>query len=346
MSTPPTLPDAVLRRAPSREALATMAAAIRPGSQVGAIRRLRGGVSSGMHAVQLRGPGTEQQWVVVRRYGAWRLQHDPHVAERERATLAALARVGAPAPLPIWLDASGAVFGCQTLVTSRVPGRGLLAPRDLDGWVRQLAEALARIHAAPLHTDELSLLIDQRDAPARLLERAEPPDFLVERRLGSEVWYALHERWPRIAPVRQPAIVHGDFWPGNTLFRYGKLSAVVDWEQVVRGDPAQDVACCRLDLTLLSGMPAADAFLDAYLAVSGRALHDLAFWELYQSTWAIETLEEWVKGYADLGRTDLTSTVAHARLERFVAGAMARAAMTDRPSQTEPDPSSEHVAGG
>src|SRR5688572_28757261 len=119
-SLPPTLPDAALRRAPARDALAVVCAAVQPGGTVGTVRRLRGGISSGMHAVDLVGPGDERRWVVVRRYGAWRLGQDPRVAEQEWATLTALARVGAPTPRPIWLDTSGTVFGCPTIVTSRM----------------------------------------------------------------------------------------------------------------------------------------------------------------------------------------------------------------------------------
>jgi aminoglycoside phosphotransferase (APT) family kinase protein len=262
--------------------------------------------------------------VVVRRYGEWRIRQFPRAAEQEWAALTALARVGAPSPRPIWLDRGGTLFGCPTIVTSKLPGKGLLAPRDLGGWVRQLAEALAGIHAAPLESGELALLVDQRDALVRLLERDRPPTELVDRPLGVEVWSAMRRWWSNVAPAA-PAIVHGDYWPGNTLWRYGRLTGVVDWEQVRRGDPAQDVGCCRLDLTLLIGPEAADAFLHAYQAAGGRHVERLFFWELLAATGAIESVEEWVKGYHDLGRTDLAPAEARTRLKRFAAEALARA---------------------
>src|SRR3712207_1788623 len=53
---PPTLPESDLRRAPSHAALAVLCAAIQPGGRVGTVRRLRGGIASGMHAVDLVGP--------------------------------------------------------------------------------------------------------------------------------------------------------------------------------------------------------------------------------------------------------------------------------------------------
>lgn len=329
----PTLTDAELRRAPSREALAVVAEAIKPGADTGRVRRLRGGIASGMHAVELIAPGGQRQWIVVRRYGKWRVERDPQVGEREWAALTALARAGAPTPRPLWLDSGGVVFGCPTIVLSRVPGRGDLAPRDLAGWIRQLAEALARIHAVPLAEDELSVLIDQRTELDRLLARETAPKELAEQPLGPEAWSALRAWWPRVrqserferCAMESPTIIHGDYWPGNTLWRYGKLTGVIDWEQVRCGDPIHDVACCRLDLTLLFGPEAADLFLQAYEAAAGRKSDRLFFWALVIASHALSEVEQWVEGYRDLGRTDLTGVLARARLERYAAEALAQA---------------------
>jgi aminoglycoside phosphotransferase (APT) family kinase protein len=320
----PSIPDADLPRAPSRAVLARLCAEIQPGSEVRAVRRLKGGVSSGMHAVQLAGPGDASRWVVVRRYGEWRVKHQPQAPAQEWATLTALARVGAPTPRPVWMDPSGAIFGCPTLVTTLMPGRGLLLPRDVSRWVTDLAQALATIHAAPLQPDELALLPDQRDALVRLLDRDAAPPELTGRPQGTAVWEAMRRLWPSIEPVPS-RIVHGDYWPGNTLWLRGRLSAVIDWEQARRGNPAQDVGCCRQDLALLLGHKAADAFLQAYEDLTGRPVKQLVFWDLYMITWSTGQLDTWLKGYHDLGRTDISSEEAHARLARYTADALARA---------------------
>jgi aminoglycoside phosphotransferase (APT) family kinase protein len=319
-----TLTDAELRRAPSPSSLAVLCAAIQPGGQVGAVRRLRGGIASGMHAVVLVGADGERRRVVVRRYGAWRLGRDPRVAEREWSTLAALARAGVPVPRPLWLDKGGVVFGCPTLVTSRLPGRGMLTSRDEADWVRQLAETLGRIHAAPLSASELEILLGQHADLADLLERDAPPPDLAKLPGIPEVWSAMRRWWPHL-DGSVAALVHGDYWPGNTLWRYGRLTGVIDWEQARRGDPAQDVGCCRLDLALLAGPEASEAFRRAYEAATGRSVHHLFFWDLYMVTWALENLEHWISGYHDLGRTDITVEIARDRLARFTAAALADA---------------------
>jgi aminoglycoside phosphotransferase (APT) family kinase protein len=131
--------------------------------------------------------------------------------------------------------------------------------------------------------------------------------------------------WPQI-DTSSSTLLHGDYWSGNTLWRYGRLTGVVDWEQPRRGNPGQDVGCCRLDLAVLIGAEASDAFLHAYQHATGRALPDLPFWDLYMTTWALPSIDEYIVGYHDLGRTDLMVDEARARLDRFIVDALARAA--------------------
>lgn len=278
-----------------------------------------------MHAVKFVGPGDTTRWVIVRRYGSWRVQHQPEAPAQEWATLTALARVGAPTPQPLWMDPVGALFGCPTLVTSMMPGRGDLLPRNPTRWLTELAQALATIHAAPLLPEELAILPDQQATLTRFLEEADaPPAELAAQPHGTAVWEAMRRLWPTVEHG-PPRIVHGDFWPGNTLWHRGGLTAVIDWEQARRGNPAQDIGCCRQDLALLLGAGAAETFLHAYETASGRPVPQLVFWDLYMITWSLGQLDGWLRGYHDLGRTDLSLDVANARLEAWIADALARA---------------------
>ena len=133
------------------------------------------------------------------------------------------------------------------VVVTRLPGRTDLAPRDLDSWLRQLGRTLANIH--------------RRVAPNRL-----PPmekQSWIRRRLASEdlatyargtEMRAAIEHWISQASFRRDSLVHGDFWPANTLWLRGELTGVVDWVYACRGDAGFDVASCRLDLALLFGL--------------------------------------------------------------------------------------------
>jgi aminoglycoside phosphotransferase (APT) family kinase protein len=299
--------------------------AVLPSGRVGRVRRMRGGVSSAIHAVDLLGPDGEPLRLVVRRYGPWRLKHDPDVAVREWQTLELLSHVGVPAPLPVWRDDRGVMFGGPALVVTRLPGRGQIAPRDLEGYVGQLARTLAAIHAAPGPDDDLSFLADQRIRLDQAIVKGPEPEHIAGYPEGEMVWTALREWWPKLEPAAAPTLLHGDYWPGNTMWTRGRLSAVVDWEQPLRGDPGQDVGCGRLDLALLFGPEAPDMFLRAYEQASGRHIPHLFFWDLHATSWALPVPHHWLPAYHGLGRTDITPEILRDRFHAFVLDALGRA---------------------
>ena len=68
------------------------------------------------------------------------------------------------------------------------------------------------------------------------------------------MWAAAQRGWRRVSQLpERRALVHGDYWPGNLLWRRGRLIGVIDWEQPRLGDPTKDVATCRGDLNILFG---------------------------------------------------------------------------------------------
>lgn len=108
--------------------------------------------------------------------------------------------------------------------------------------------------------------------------------------------------------TRAPAVLtHYDFWSGNTLWRGGVLTGVVDWSGGGLGPRGFDVGWCRLDLYLLYGEPIAGMFLDAYETASNSALPDRLVWDLWAVARSYEQVESWAPNYRDLGRADLTA---------------------------------------
>ena len=100
-------------------------------------------------------------------------------------------------------------------------------------------------------------------------------------------------------PDRNRAVLlHGDYWPGNVLWRDGCLVAVIDWEDACLGDPLADLATARVELLCRYGRDAMDRFTDRYVA----AHHDttgplrmeaLPLWEVYVSAAALATMGDW-----------------------------------------------------
>lgn len=74
----------------------------------------------------------------------------------------------------------------------------------------------------------------------------------------------LEENAPR--EVARLAYIHGDFAPYNALQDKGRLTAVIDWEFIHLGDPAEDVGYCRKYMEALLPW---DEFLQAYYAAGG-----------------------------------------------------------------------------
>ena len=138
--------------------------------------------------------------------------------------------------------------------------------------------------------------------------------------LQEAVWQTAQALWPEVK-TSQRSLVHGDYWPGNVLWRHGQLISVLDWEISRIGDPTKDVATCRGDLTVIFGLQAADAFLEAYLRAGGQ-VDNLRFWDLVVSTWAVREMEGWAVAYPRLGRADITPAVACERIRLFARAAL------------------------
>lgn len=86
------------------------------------------------------------------------------------------------------------------------------------------------------------------------------------------------------------------------------LTGVVDWTGAGIGPRSLDVGWCRLDLYLLHGEHAADAFLDSYQAACGSGLAGRLLADLWAVARSHEHVETWEPNYSDLGRADLTAT--------------------------------------
>jgi aminoglycoside phosphotransferase (APT) family kinase protein len=282
-----------LDRAPSRQALQRWCDIALPGWRPVTVRRLRGGLDTAMHAVDLLGPAGERWRVVLKRFDPLHTSRGVRVAcSTMWQALAAVERLGLPAPRPIWHDAEGQVFGTAALVMTRVPGRVEWNPPNprVD---RQLA---------PLQRDP-SLLDSHPDGAA------------------------LRDTLLRLRPhvrCERPVLIHGDLHPGNVLWRRGRLQAVVDWDDTAIGDPGADIGLCRMALAIQHSPDAAVDFLRAYEAAMGRPVRDLVFWDLLAASLAIRYHHLWVASMHAFGRRDITAADLRHRLDIFITEALAR----------------------
>jgi aminoglycoside phosphotransferase (APT) family kinase protein len=105
-------------------------------------------------------------------------------------------------------------------------------------------------------------------------------------------------------------LVHGAYRTGNLLIDDDRVSAVLDWELQVLGDPMYDVAYVLSDLNregtpLLSNLVERDAFYRDYEAATGLAIDEDAC-RYYNALYAMRSVAFWMSAsdlYA-IGRSD------------------------------------------
>lgn len=276
--------------------------------------RLRGGVDSSTHAVELEPGG----WVVLKR--SWSGRGRSLAWEFERLTFARRAPV--PTPEPIALDATGEWFDGPALVMSRMPGRSSLHGGQAGPWLTQLAEALVAVHLTTLPVRVPAVL----RRPHAWQEWQPGPDHRPDRTGKREAVVAAALSLQRELRARPPqqVFVHHDFHPGNVAWHRGRLSAVLDWNEARLGPAVSDVAYCSVDLAMSHGAPAADWLVSSYQDASGHKLEDLARWQLLWIANATRWVHYWQAGFRELGLGHVSLPTLRRRLGTFAGHALDR----------------------
>jgi aminoglycoside phosphotransferase (APT) family kinase protein len=251
---------------------------------------MEGGTSAEVTALEIEDADGATKRFVVRRHGPRDLAANPHVAAEEFKLLEALHAHRLAVPVPRLVDESGAVLASPFVVVDHIEGSHDLAPSDLPEIIPQMADFLAALHRIDAGDPALAFLSRQTSHVADVL--ATPPGRLDETLLEGRVRAAMAANWP--PPQRNGAVVlHGDFWPGNILWRDGRLAAVIDWEDAAAGDPLADLAVARLELLWSFGIDAMKRFTRAYLDRSGTDVTALPLWDLWAAFRPASTFDGW-----------------------------------------------------
>lgn len=247
---------------------------------------LTGGISAETTAIEVAGPDTGLQRYVVRRHGEAELRNDPRIAANEFRLLQLLHATGIPVPEPYAIDESGETLPTPYIVMAYIDGLPVFAPSDPAGFTAQLAEQLARIHSIGCDRHDLSFL--PRPHWSLTAPQAELADSSDEARIRA----ALAAVWP-LPECSRRVLLHGDFWPGNVLWKDGRLAAIIDWEDASTGDPLADVAIARMEILWACGAVAMASFTDRYQQLTGVDLGDLPCWDLFAALRPVAKLGTW-----------------------------------------------------
>ncbi|HBZ82264.1 MULTISPECIES: phosphotransferase family protein [Brevibacillus] len=252
---------------------------------------LVGGVSATVTALELECADGTRKKMVVRQHGAADRERNPQIASDEYKLLQLLQEAHIPAPQPLHLEASATIFASPCLVTTFVEGQTGFQPANLSAYLSQLAEVLARIHRIDPEQKASTFLPRQTDWVADTLRKTpEKLDDSLDEGLIREL---LGTVWP-LARKNRDVLLHGDFWPGNTMWLDGRLTAVLDWEDAAVGDPLADVGNARLELLWAFGSEAMDTFTAFYRErMPDLDYTDLAYWDLYAALRPASSLGNW-----------------------------------------------------
>lgn len=261
---------------PPTATLEWAASQLGPGSEIVSIDPLPGGRWHVSHVLHIAGSGGATYDLILRRWArpGWD-QLDPDFdAAREASVLQLLERTPVPAPMLVAADPDPRWCDAPTLLITRLAGGSPPSPTDLDGYLQQLAHALAAIHAVD-------------DSDARRLPAYRPWTDVAT--IDVPEWAATSEPWRhvfdtvRTAPPRSAyAFIHRDYHPGNTLWIGERLTGIVDWSTGSWGPISVDLAHMRWNLALELGPQAPDRFLAAYRRATGRRIEHSPYWDMVE----------------------------------------------------------------
>jgi aminoglycoside phosphotransferase (APT) family kinase protein len=268
---------------PSPGALEEVRRLAGPSAAIAGVTRLEGGQHAKTWRVDTENPAST---VVVRQYP----EGDPAPLWEQRV-LRGLDGLGGLAPVLLGSDLDGRWSKYPTSLISWLDGEPDITPADPGEWARELGRALAAVHAVSAERlTELPSVFDSSGGSQEVL--AGP--------LATEV----RSRWAEI--IASPEVLtHYDYWSGNTVWRDGRLTGIVDWSGGARGPRGFDLGWCRLDLVLLFDEQIAGDFLAAYESAAGQAVGEVRLWDCWAVARSADIVGSWGPNYQPLGRADL-----------------------------------------
>jgi aminoglycoside phosphotransferase (APT) family kinase protein len=273
---------------------------------------LTGGVSAQVTALEIEQPGGQTKKMIVRQHGEVDLKRNPQIAADEFRLLQLLQSAGLATPRPYHLDQSGKIFSTPYVVIEYIEGKPEFAPANVTDLIFQLATHLSRIHSVNYSNLDLSFLPKQAQIYAEKLR--ERPANVDESLDEGHIRDVLEAVWP-LSQRNTSVLLHGDFWPGNILWRDGQLVAVIDWEDAAFGDPLADLANSRLEMLWAFGTDAMHTFTHHYQSMAAINLTNLPYWDLCASLRPISQIARW-------GLDDITEKTMKEGLAWFIIQAL------------------------
>ena len=290
---------------------------VEPGARLVRHWSLDGGISCTMTGLEIERPSGERHKLVVRQVGKWSFENYPESVHNERALLLHLGDHGIPVARPRYADTSNTLLERPFLVLDYVEGSTDLTTADRIGRATKMADQLAEIHLLDPVDPVFAFM---KPSKVNIRPENQPPDEDLQE---TKIHLYLSKLFPEVEE-NPYSFRHGDFWPGNVLWKDGELAAVIDWEETSIGDPLFDVSLTRLDVLWAYGEPAMHAFTERYQSRRHINYDFLPFWDLRISLRPMKNISNWASSFPPMGRPDVTAASMTAGHRWFVDQAIAR----------------------
>jgi len=256
------------------------------------VQQFKGGQSNPTYKLE-----TPLRAYVLRRKPPGKLLPSAHAVDREFRVISALSAQGFPVARPWLYCADESIVGTPFYVMGFVEGRVFWTPH-MEGANPQeraavydsMNETLARLHMFDPATIGLGDFGRGENYVARQVDRWSKQYRASETEKIGEMERLMEWLPANLPPSAPPRLVHGDYRLDNVILHPGepRVIAVLDWELSTLGDPLADfsyhlmqwsmpkfegasagtASLLGFDLAAL-GLPARDAYVDAYVARTG-----------------------------------------------------------------------------
>lgn len=255
-------------------------ASFSPNANLIGVKTLPGGYSSDVYILNLR-EGSRINKMVLRSEGSPRSENR---ISTEFHLIKCLKHSNLPLPEAIHIDTSLKYFPKPFMIMSFIDGKSF-EPEDLDfSWMKKVSNLLNDIRSI-----EISNL-------PKLPIRVDPLDSLLEYLPDEKEWRKVRKYLKSIGKskfIGEYKFLHGDFWPGNILWKKNEIIGLIDWEYAAIGDPMSDIAVASLELRYKYGLKGVEIFQTLctnYIDIDSKRL---SLWLIYVSASTLKYIREW-----------------------------------------------------
>ena len=243
-------------------------------------KTLEGGFSSEVFLIELRSED-EVENLVLRTEGGPPAENS---IKTEFDLLNILHSRGIPCPKPLFLDTSCKTLDKRFMLMSYLKGEVDIPNSDNLSFIEEMVRKLRYIHET------------KTDSLPNLNLRINPLDNLFEYLPVGKNWDKLKNFLLSIPDTEYTGnrmLLHGDFWPGNILWKNNKIVGIVDWEYAAIGDPFSDLAVTSLDLRYSFGVQGMKKLLEIYSDYLPIDRFRYSLWLIYVASSTLYFMDEW-----------------------------------------------------